>query len=560
MFAEALRAHPELALFLSLAIGHALGRVRLGPLRLNAIIGVILAGLLVGQLRIPVPETLASMLFALFLFASGYRMGPQFFSDLGRTTVTYAGLTVLFLVTAILSTVAACHILHLDLGGGAGLYCGALNSSTALGTAKVAIANLRIDVAAHQSTEANLAVAFAVTYLIGFFANLWVLAQIGPWLMRVDLAAECRKLEASLGIRRAEFGVLPARRDWGARAYAIPDGWTITNVRDLEQSFRGARVFVDRIRTKDGIVDADPASPIRPGDVLALSGRTEILVGSGNPLATHEVDDPGLLDIPAIAADVILTNREAVHQTLAQLAESAEEEVSRGVLVRSIRRGGIEIPLGSGTQVERGDVITLIGPKPQVSRVGKHLGVMRWPSPATDIPLVAGAIAIGGLIGLPTIRLLGIDIGLSQPVGILLGGMVAGWINATWPLLGRAPEAALSVLETIGLTGFLAIVGIEAGPTFLHGLMASGLALVVAAIVVCVLPNVVLILVGYYLLRIHPGILIGVCAGAGTSSPGFAAVLEIADSRVPTLGFGVTYAIGLVLVALSGTILILALH
>src|SRR5262245_19145223 len=122
MFAESLRAYPELAVFLALAIGYLLGKVRLGPLRLNPIIGVILAGIVVGTLRVDVPAALASTLFALFLFASGYRMGPQFFRGLGRTTVTYAGLTVLFLVTGIVSAMVARRLLGLDLGGATGLY------------------------------------------------------------------------------------------------------------------------------------------------------------------------------------------------------------------------------------------------------------------------------------------------------------------------------------------------------------------------------------------------------------------------------------------------------
>jgi len=559
MVAQSLRAYPELALFLTLAIGYLLGKVRIGPLRLNPIIGAILAGIAIGTMRIDVPAALSSTLFALFLFASGYRMGPQFFRGLGRTTLTYAALTVLFLVTGIVSAMVARHLLGLDLGGATGLYAGSLNSSTALGTAKSAIVNLDLSDPARASTNASLAVAFAVTYVIGFFANLWALASIAPWLMRVDVAAECRKLEAAMGIRRAEFGVVSARREWSARAYKVPEGLGIANVRDLERSFTRARVFVDRIRNGDGIADAEPTTPIHPGDVVVLSGRTQFLVGSHNPLAGHEVDDGEILDIPATAVDVVITNKRSVNRTLGELATEAEEDVSRGVSVRSIRRGGVQIPLGAGTLVERGDVITLIGPKAQVSRVGAHLGVLRWRSPATDIAILATAIAVGGLIGIPTVHLFGLSIGLSQPVGMLLGGMAAGWVNATWPVIGRAPESALSVLESIGLTGFLATVGIGAGPTFLQGLQQSGIALVLAAIVVCVLPNVVLILVGYYILKIHPGILLGVCAGAGTSSPGMSAVEKVADSRVPSLGFGVTYAIGLILVALSGTILIMTL-
>src|SRR5215467_8028691 len=114
MVAQSLRAYPELALFLTLAIGYLLGKVRIGPLRLNPIIGAIFAGIVVGTMRIDVPPTLSSTLFALFLFASGYRMGPQFFRGLGRTTLTYAGLTVLFLITGIASAMVARHLLGLD--------------------------------------------------------------------------------------------------------------------------------------------------------------------------------------------------------------------------------------------------------------------------------------------------------------------------------------------------------------------------------------------------------------------------------------------------------------
>jgi putative transport protein len=128
-----------------------------------------------------------------------------------------------------------------------------------------------------------------------------------------------------------------------------------------------------------------------------------------------------------------------------------------------------------------------------------------------------------------------------------------------WPVLGRVPEPALWVFDSLGLTAFLALVGIGAGPGFVDGLRSSGLVLVVAGVLVCAIPNLVTIVVGRYLLRLHPGVLLGICAGGGTSPAALAAVQDVARSRVPTLGYGVSYAVGNVLLALWGSVVVMLL-
>jgi len=169
---------------------------------------------------------------------------------------------------------------------------------------------------------------------------------------------------------------------------------------------------------------------------------------------------------------------------------------------------------------------------------------------------LAGAIAIGAIAGLASFRLAGLEIGLSMPVGVLVGGLVAGWLRSVRPALARVPEPVLKLFDSLGLTGFLAIVGINAGPGFVDGLRTSGGPLVLAGVLVCLVPNLVTIVTGRYLLRMHPGVLLGVCAGAGTSPAGLAAVQEKAKSQVPTLGYGVSYAVGNLLLALWGSVLV----
>jgi putative transport protein len=275
-----------------------------------------------------------------------------------------------------------------------------------------------------------------------------------------------------------------------------------------------------------------------------------------NPLAGHEVDDGELLDIPILIVDMTLTNRELAGRSLGEVARILGER-SRGVFLRRFTRAGQELPMTLATVVERGDVLTVVGPKRHVERVAPEIGYTEWATAATDMVTVGIAVVVGGLIGLLAIRIAALEIGLSLAVGVLLGGLVAGWLRSVNRRFGRVPEQALWLFDSVGLNAFLALVGISAGPEFVQGLRESGLPLVAAGVLVCGIPHVATILLGRYVLKMHPGILLGVCAGAGTSAPGLAAVQEVARSKIPTLGYGVSYAVGNVLLALWGTVIVL---
>ena len=93
--AESLRHHPELALFLTLALGYALGELTIGGIKLGSVIGVLLVGVVVGQLGIETSEDLKYAFFLLFLFSIGYKTGPQFFRGLRGSGAAQAGLALI---------------------------------------------------------------------------------------------------------------------------------------------------------------------------------------------------------------------------------------------------------------------------------------------------------------------------------------------------------------------------------------------------------------------------------------------------------------------------------
>jgi putative transport protein len=554
-FIASLRANPELALFLTVGLGYLVGGLRLGSFSLGPVIGALVAGVVVGQLDIPVAPSLKNALFLLFLFAIGYRTGPLFFRGLRTTAIPQVLLTLLLCFAGLATSFGCARLLGLDAGAASGLVSGAMTSAAALGTAADAIGRLALDEGARQALLINRTVAFAVTYLIGMVVVVWFLSRIGPRLLGADLAAECRRLEEEMGVTRTEAGVTSGYTEFVTRAYDLPAGFAGRTVASLEDLFPGARVFVTRVRRGRRLLDdVPPGMRLAAGDRVALSGRFEALAGEGNPLHEGEALDRELLDIPTVTLNLVLTRADLAGRAIIDVATELD---ARGVFLRRLRRAGVELPFTPATVVQRGDLLEVSGPRSVLARLADRIGYAEWPGSDTDLMAVAAAVFIGGMAGLPALVIGRFTLGLSVFVGVLLAGLVFGWLRSVWPRFGRFPEPAVWILESFGLAGFLALVGIEAGPDFFRGLAAAGLPLVAAGLVTVLVPHTLALLAGRYVFRLHPGILLGVCCGAGTSAPALAAVEAVADSKIPALGYGVGCAIGNILLALWGGVMVM---
>jgi putative transport protein len=149
---------------------------------------------------------------------------------------------------------------------------------------------------------------------------------------------------------------------------------------------------------------------------------------------------------------------------------------------------------------------------------------------------------------------------LTSSGGALVMGLVFGWLRSVRPTFGRIPEPALWVFDTIGLAVFIAVVGLNAGPTFINGLRTAGPVLVVVAFIVAVTPHVAGLLFGRYVLRMNPVMLLGACAGAGTATAALRAIQDEAHSKLPVLGYTVPYALGNILLTAWGPVIVLLLE
>ena len=554
--AGVLRANPELALFLAMALGHVIGSIRIGSFQAGSILGTLIAGLAIGQLGIPVSGPMKSALFLLFLFAIGFKSGPEFFSSLRSSALPQVGLTILMSVVGVATTIALVRLFGFDDATGAGLFAGAMTSSTALGTATAATASLGLDAAAQAALAQKIATAYALTYVFGVLLEVWFLPTIGPRLMRVNLREVSKQLEESGvagGVRKPA-----ASGQVAVRAYRITEqleGRTVAEIESLCPEER--RVIIIRLRRGNAMLDATLTTDLRRGDVVAVAGRSESLLNEAHSIGWQEVDDRELMAVPTISADLVLTNRSLAGQSLRDLVQQIG---ARGVFLSSLRRGGRELPFVASTVIERGDILNVYGTRAEVARVATHVGFVEYPTSATDLGLVSATIFVGGILGLLSFVIGGTSISLTTSVGVLVAGLTLGKLRTMHPRYGRIPEPAVSLFQAFGLSGFLALVGLQAGPGAVTAFQSLGISLVLAGAVITLLPHIVTILVGYYVVHLHPAVLLGLCAGAGISAPSLAALEKAADSKVPTLGYGVSCALGNALMALSGTLLVLASH
>jgi putative transport protein len=558
-FVNTLRSYPEIAVFLSLAIGYYVGSFTYKGLGLGAVTATLIAAVIIGQFGITISGPLKPFFFLMFLFAIGYGVGPQFVRGIAKDGVPQALFAAVVCVFCLAAAFIGAKLAGYDVGSAAGLYAGSQTISASMGLATDAINRLGLSPEETKKLLDAMPVAYAVTYIFGTVGSAIVLALVGPALLGIDLEIACKRYEEKYGGKRALGGPGTAWHQFEMRAFHIREGVPTAGktVHDAEALLPEHRVFVQRIRRGDKLIDATADMVIQAGDIVAVAGRREVLVNLiGN--AAEEVDDRELLAVPVEGVDVYVTSKDVDGKTLAALAASPQ---TRGVFLRKITRGATatDIPILPNTQLQQGDIVTLVGRTPDVAAATKMLG---YPDRATDIADVAfigAAIAIGALIGAVVYKIGSVPLTLSTSGGVLIAGLFFGWLRSVRPTFGRIPSSTVWFMNSVGLNVFIAVVGISSGPGFVSGLQQLGFSLFLWGVVVTTVPLILAMYVGKYLFRFDDAILLGCCSGARTTTASLGMINDRARSQIPGLGYTVTYAVGNTLLTIWGMVLVMLL-
>jgi putative transport protein len=556
-FVQTLRSYPEIAIFLSLALGYYFGSFTYKGLGLGAVTATLIAAVIIGQLGITISSPLKPFFFLMFLFAIGYGVGPQFVRGIAQDGLPQAVFAAVVCVFCLAAPYIGAKIAGYDVGSAVGLYAGSQTISASMGLATDAINRLGLSPEEAKKLLDGMPVAYAVTYIFGTVGSAIVLALIGPALLGIDLEAACKRYEEQHGGKKELGGPGTAWRKFELRAFRVREGGQAVGktAQEVEALFPNERVFVQRIRRGDKILDATADTMIQAGDVVAVVGRREVLVNLIGT-AAEEVDDRELLAVPAEGVDVLVTNKEVDGKTLAELANAPG---ARGVFLRKITRGATatDIPILLDTQLQRGDIVTIVGRTQDVAATTKMLGVPDRATDVADVAFIGGAIAIGALVGAAVYKIGSVPLTLSTSGGALIAGLFFGWLRSVRPTFGRIPSPTVWFMNSVGLNVFIAVVGISSGPGFVAGLQQLGFSLFLWGIAVTTVPLILAMYVGKYLFRFDDAIVLGCCSGARTTTASLGMINDRAKSQIPGLGYTVTYAVGNTLLTIWGMVLVM---
>lgn len=176
---ETFRTYPSIPIFLTIGIGFLIGKLKYKTFSLGTVTSVLLVGVLVGQMDIPIGAPLKSLFFLLFLFAIGYKCGPQFASALKGQGIKQVIFACVVCVLCLAVTWGCAKIMNYNAAIATGLFSGAQTISAVIGIGTDTIGTLDMSPEQKKAWIDLIPVCYAVTYVFGTIGSAWVLGNIG---------------------------------------------------------------------------------------------------------------------------------------------------------------------------------------------------------------------------------------------------------------------------------------------------------------------------------------------------------------------------------------------
>lgn len=547
-------------IFLTLGLGFWLGKLKIKGFALGSVAATLIVGVIMGQMKISIPDITKTIFFLFFLFSIGYGAGPQFFRSFkNKSGIRMAAFAVVEALVCAGLVIGAAHIMGYGNGVSAGLFAGSQTVSASLGL----LADTVKEMPGDPDTRAHLLMiipaCYAVTYVFGTVGSAWFLSNVGPAMLgglkkvKDEVARIEQEMDASNNIAP---GFIRARRPVSFRAYAAEIDFydTPRSLEEIQEMYaaKGVRVLVERARVNGNIVNPSEDIRISKGDHIVLGGRAKEIVNLQLPPGP-EVTDPELLNFGAERTPTTIASGEVDGMTLGELLN---KDYMERVMVASVSRNGMSLPLKNNIELHAGDILTLIGWPFDVATAASHIGYADRATHTTDMVFVGLGIAAGCIIGAISFKINGIPFGLGTSVGALIAGLSLGWLRAKKPSFGHIPSSVVWMFNNLGVNMFIAILGITAGGALLIGLKEAGALILVVGAILTIVGLAINILIARKIFRFNTPETLGCVAGARLAVAAIGAIQETLHSDVPNLSYTITYAVANVTLVFSSLLVL----
>lgn len=521
-------------LFLVIGLGIALGNLRIKGISFDTS-AVIFVAIFFGYLynlygiAFSVPPIIQSVGLVLFIYTIGMQAGPSFFSSFKEQGTKLIALAAITVITGGLTAVSISYIYNVDMNMMSGLLTGALTSTPGLA-------------ASIESSHSPLAsIGYGIAYPFGVLGVI-LFVKLGPTLFRVNLKEEEKKFEEQSNSNTP---------------LVINKNLIISN-----QNVHGKTIDELKIRfmTKANISrimkpNQLPISPTKDtvleiGDIIKAVGtvnalqRIEFLLGKVTDI---EIPRSGTYDVKWY----VVSNDAVVNKTIRELNlfENYSATITR------IRRASIDLAPHPTTKIKYGDKILVSCSTGNVPAVTQLFGDSLKRIGETSFLPVAFGIAIGILVGAIAIPLGGIHLKLGLTGGVLLSSIFLSWKGKTGPIIWNLPGPANQILRQFGLLLFLTPVGLSAGQSLVLAVQEHGAILFIYGALITLIPMIVAVFAGRFLLKINFLSVLGALTGGMTSTPGLSATDSMTESDAPQIAYAAVYPFSLVLIIAVAEIL-----
>ena len=542
-----LQKNPSVAIFICLALGYLVGKLKYKSFSLGSTVGTLIIGLIIGQFGLfNVSPIVKNIFFSFFIFTIGYEVGPAFINSLKKSGIKLVIHAVFFSAVAFAVAMICFKIFHVSAGEGAGIIAGSLTQSAVIGTSASAINGLDISAIEKTAMESKVAIAYAITYVFGTVGILIFLKNIAPMLLGVNLKQETKRMIEKIHFKGDNTDDSSIMSNIKIRSFLVNDGsqYIGKTILEIEKNFKNKLTF-EKVFRSDEEVNFNQSTVINSGDYITIIGTlTEMIEASSSNLT--ETSDEKYRNVILQRSEIMLTKEFNI--------KNLTDLYNNNIMLVSVQRNGKTIE--DETEMKNGDILTIVGPKHALSKIIKEFGYVKDTGSETDVSYLTFGIVAGVLFGALAITIYNVPLTLGSGGGALFSGLLFGWYQNKHPHFGQIPAPTRWFLKSVGLNLFIAIVGLQAGAAFVPALKSMGWAILLIGILVSLVPHVLSLYFGKYVLKLEPVDIIGSLCGAGTITAALNAITEENGSSIFALSYTPSYAVGNILITIMGPLTI----
>ncbi|MDL2256291.1 putative transporter [Parabacteroides sp. OttesenSCG-928-G06] len=545
-------AHSVLLLAVTIAVGIQLGKIKVFGISLGVTL-VLFVGILLGHFGFVMdPEVLHFVKefgLILFVFSVGMQVGPGFFSSFKQGGITLNMLACGIVLLGAVVTLGIHYITGTPMATMVGVMSGAVTNTPGLGAAQQAFSDL------FGTIDETIALGYAVAYPLGVIGIILSMLLI-RYIFRINFEKETERL---------------CLEEDGLSHGAIPVSLVVRNpaicnktIAQLSELLKHREFVISRIMYNDthDVEIASADTLLNQGDKIFVI-TTEQDAETIKTFVGEEIQMDRKQWIPAksqlVSRQILVTKPELNGKRLGDL----QLRRLHGINITRLNRAGVDLVATHRLALQMGDKLTVVGSEPAVSKVEELLGnsIKRLDHPNL-ITLFIG-IALGVLLGSIPIHFPGIP----QPVKLGLAGgpliiaILISRFGYKYKLVTYTTQSANLMLREIGITLFLACVGLGAGGGFVDTIIhKGGLAWIGYGFAITTIPLLIIGFIGRYFLKLNYFTLMGLMAGSMTDPPALAYSNATAGNDAPAVSYATVYPMTMFLRVLVAQLLILLFY